>query len=100
MIELIILKITVIRNSIAIIVAAFSNRFLLINILELILRGKSKFEVIKSSKAITAKKRLKSQKSKGNIMCPLLLFLLQLSFFRYVFIRFPFLHRESKRNDC
>jgi len=39
---------------------------LLINMLGLTLCGKSNFEVIISTKAITAKKRLKSQKSNGN----------------------------------
>jgi len=54
-------------------IAAFSNLFLLINILGLALFGKSNFEVLISSKAITAKKRLRSQKSKGNIIMQLLL---------------------------
>jgi len=68
MIELIILKITVIRNSEETIIAAFSNLLLLINSRGLTLCDKSNFEVTISIKAITAKNRLKFQKSNGNII--------------------------------
>ena len=68
MIELIILKITVIRNSEETIIAAFPNLLLLINRRWLTLCDKSNFEVTISIKAITAKNRLKFQKSNGNII--------------------------------
>ena len=68
MIELIILKITVIRNSEETIIAAFPNLLLLINRRGLTLCDKSNFEVTISIKAITANNRLKFQKSNGNII--------------------------------
>jgi hypothetical protein len=68
MIELIILKITVIRNSEETTIAAFSNLLLLINRRGLTLCDKSNFEVTIRIKAITAKNRLKFQKSNGNII--------------------------------
>ena len=75
-IELIILKITVTKKSDENAIAAFSSFFLLINMFGLPPCVESNPEVIISIKAITAKKRLKSQKSKGNIMMLLAPFLL------------------------
>jgi len=97
MIELIILKTTVIRKSDEITIAAFSNLFLLINMLGLTLCGKSNFEVIISTKAITAKKRLKSQKSKGNIMMPFAPFHLLQSVILFQF--WIFLNKNLMKHD-